>query len=40
MSVECKCNNPDCTGDPCLCIKTNQCDCDCHEKDTDTDQQK
>ena len=34
---ECKCNNPDCTGEICLCIELNQCDCDCHEKDTDTD---
>ena len=40
MSVECKCNNPDCNGDSCLCIETNQCDCDCHEKDTDTNQQE
>jgi hypothetical protein len=34
---ECKCNNPDCTGETCLCIELNQCDCDCYEKDTDTD---
>jgi len=35
MPIECKCNNPECTGEICLCIENNQCDCDCHEEDNE-----
>jgi len=32
---ECKCNNPECTGDPCLCEE--ECNCDCKKKEEEND---
>lgn len=38
MPIECKCGNPECTGDPCLCKES--CDCDCKEEEEGNEKRK
>ena len=35
---ECKCDNPECTGDPCLCQE--QCDCKVKEEKDGEEERK